>query len=112
MSHDVRAFRGHDSAFERVVGEVANSSVEMTFGSGSFMFGQEGAWPAEADLVRGELEVGTHVMSPISRPTNSLIKGPLRCGSARVRLNRKEHQKSNLSNSNYTLNYLHKCKRT
>jgi len=57
QSHDVRGFRDHDSAFERVVGEVANSSVEMTFGSGSFMFGQEGAWPAEADLVGEWLEV-------------------------------------------------------
>jgi hypothetical protein len=56
-SHDVRGFRGHDGASERVVGEVANSSVEMTFGSGSFMFDLEGAWPAEADLVREELEV-------------------------------------------------------
>jgi hypothetical protein len=56
-SHDVRGFRGHDSGFERVIEEVANSSVELTFGSGSFMFGQEGAWPAEANLVREGLEV-------------------------------------------------------
>ncbi len=56
-SHDVRGFRGHDSAFERVVKEVADSSVEMALGSGSFMFGQEDAWPAEAELVREGLEV-------------------------------------------------------
>lgn len=56
-SHDVREFRGHDSPPARVVEEVANSSVEMTFGSGSFIFGQEGACPVEADLVREWLEV-------------------------------------------------------
>lgn len=56
-SHDVRRFRGHDGASERVVGLVTNSSVKRTFASRSFMFGQVEAWPAEADSVRESFEV-------------------------------------------------------
>lgn len=76
-SHDVRGFRGHDSAFERVVGEVPNSSVEMTFGSGSFMFGQEGAWPAEADLVREGFEVRKDGTWRVYRRSRNGIRGKI-----------------------------------
>lgn len=51
-SHEVLRCRDHDGAFEREVGEVANSSAKRTFGSLSFMLGQRLVTPMEIDLMR------------------------------------------------------------
>lgn len=50
-SHDVRRLRDHDNGFEVVVGGVAKSSDETTFGSS--IFGQQRARTAYSQL-RGE----------------------------------------------------------
>ena len=56
-SHDVRGFRGHDSGFGGIVEEAAESSVEATFGSGSFMIVQEtGSVASGGRLVRKRLD--------------------------------------------------------
>jgi hypothetical protein len=56
-SHDVRGLGCNESAFEIVVGGIANCSVEVRFDSGSSIFDQGRSWQAEADLVRKGFEL-------------------------------------------------------